>query len=209
MMAFFDERFVDIDLVLRAGGHINRSNLVAFEYACQNFDVLEQFYRQFGCNLLQHPDGFFCLKLQGSKIRSRLLPKSCVHLGIFIALKARDPEITRSAGRIGISQLLQDIETSVPRETLQKVYAPKRRDVSVDESISEEIHKALKTLADLRFIDLLETSIRPLEAINRFAEMARHNNAPDDDAKLQMTIQRGVVFTEDGEETGNGDDDES
>ena len=208
-MTFFDDRFVDIDLVLRAGGHINRSNLVAFEYACQNFDALEQFYKQFGCNLRQHPDGFFCLKLQNSKIRSRLLPKSCVHLGIFIALKARDPEITRSAGRIGINQLLQDIETSVPRETLQKVYAPKRRDVSVDESISEEIHKALKTLAELRFIDLLETSIRPLEAINRFAEMARHNNVPDDDARLQMTIQRGVVFADEGEESGNGEEDES
>lgn len=194
MTIFYDDRFVELDLILRRGGHINRSNLASYDYASQNFDELQKFYGRYGCALFQHPDGFYYLTVKGSLLRSRLLPKSCVHLGIFIALKARDPEITRSAGRISINQLLQDIETSVPRETLQQTYAPKRREATTDASITDELRKAMKTLAELGFIEMTDSAIRPLEAIHRFADVARYDNAPDDEARLQLSIQRGVVF---------------
>jgi len=194
MTIFHDDQFVDIDLLLRKGAHINRSSLARYDFLCRHYDELQVFYRRYGCSLLQHPDGFFFMVVRGGLIRTRLLPKSCMHLGEFIALKARDPEITRSLGKISISQLLQDIETLVPRETLQAVYAPGRRDATVDECISEEITKALKLLVDLGFVEMADKAIRPLEAIHRFAELARHDNDPTDDAKLHMTIQRGVVF---------------
>ena len=113
-----DDQFPYIDLLLRRGGHINRSHLSAYEYVSHHFDQLQDYYRHYHCALTQHPDGFFYLLANGSLLPSRLLPKSCVHLGMFIALKARDPEITQSGGRLSISQLFQDIETSVPRETL-------------------------------------------------------------------------------------------
>jgi len=194
MTIFNDDKFIEVDLQLRRGGHINRSNLASYEYTSQNFEDLQKFYSRYGCSLYQHPDGFFYMAVKGGMFRTKLLPKSCVHLGIFISLKARDPEITRSSGRVLINQLFQDIETSVPREVLQQVYAPKRREAVVDEYISDEIKKALKILADLGFIELTELAIRPLEAINRFAELARYNNEPNDEGKLALTIQRGVVF---------------
>lgn len=209
MTIFHTDQFVEIDLLLRRGAHINRSSLAQYEFLCQNYGELQTFYRRYGCSLFQHPDGFYYMTVKGGLMRSRLLPKSCVHLGEFIALKARDPEITRSLGRIAISQLLLDIETLVPRETLQAVYAPKRRDAVVDEYISDEIMRALKILADLGFIEMTDTAIRPLEAIHRFAELARHDNAPGDDAKLHLNTQRGVVFHDAGAEEeyeGNGDD---
>lgn len=213
MTIFHDEQFVEIDILLRRGAHINRSSLAQYGFLCQHYDELQAFYRRYGCSLLQHPDGFFFMTVKGSLMRTRLLPKTCMHLGEFIALKARDPEITRSLGRISISQLLQDIETLVPRATLQAVYAPGKRDATVDESISEEITKALKLLADLGFVEMADKAIRPLEAIHRFAELARHDNDPSDDAKLHMTVQRGVVFHDAGaneeyERTGddNGQD---
>jgi len=193
-MNFLDKRFADADLILRRGGHVNRSSLDAYEWACDNFAELKEFYSMFSAALRQHPDGFFYLSVSGAKIRSRLLPKQCVHLGIFIALKARDPEITRSSGRIAISQLLADIETTVSRDILQKIYAPKCRENIVDTRIATEINNALKVLSDLCFIELRGDSLKPLEAINRFAELARHDNAPDETARLQMTVERGVVF---------------
>lgn len=193
MTIFYETTFVEIDLLLRRGAHINRSNLVAYDYMRQNFEDLQSYYENYGCTLHQHPDGFFYMAIKNAKFRTRLLPKSCVHLGIFIALKARDPEITRSLGRISINTFMQDIETSIPKHVLQQVYAPNRRDAVVDEAISDEIKRSLKTLADLEFIEISDTVIRPLEAINRFAELARFNNDPDENSRLVLT-ERGIVF---------------
>lgn len=212
-MNYLDREFADVDLILRRGGHINRSALALYDWVCRNHDDLKALYTNYGSTLTQHPDGFFFLTLSGGKLRSRLLPRTCVHLGMFIALKARDPEITRSSGWMGTTQLLHDIETSVPKTALQEVYAPGAKENVVDDRISLAITNALKVLDELCFIELRGDRFRPLEAIGRFAEFARHNNAPDDDARIQMSIERGVVFHDaaDGEEIEdtNNDADET
>lgn len=212
-MIYLDKHFVGADLILRRGGHINRSNLPFYQFLIDNFDELRRFYQGYQCELVQHPDGFFYLLSKGGLIPTRLLPMPCVHLGMFIAMKSRDPEITRSSGRISLENLLQSIETSVPRETLQKVYAPKQRESSADTRIAEEIQKALKMLAEMRFLEIQGDTIRPLEAIQRFAEMARHDNNPDGLSRLVLSEQRGVVFQipdesteEELEESGEGDE---
>lgn len=188
------DKFVGIDLLLRRGGHINRSDFVLYGWVKDNFDELSKFYNHYGCALIQHPDGFYFMAPQKGLIRSRLLPKTCIHLGMFIALKARDPEITRSSGWLQLAQLMQDIETSVPKETLQKVYAPGRKESVVDDRISNEIQNALKILVDLKFAEMTGQALRPLEAIHRFAELARHDNNPGDETKMHLAIERGVVF---------------
>lgn len=212
-MIYLDKHFVGADLILRRGGHINRSNLSFYQFLIDNFDELKGFYHGYQCELVQHPDGFFYLLSKGGLIPTKLLPMPCVHLGMFIAMKSRDPEITRSSGRISLENLLQSIETSVPREALQKVYAPKQRESSTDTRIAEEIQRALKTLAEMRFIEIQGETIRPLEAIQRFAEMARHDNNPDELSRLVLTEQRGVVFqtpdeSADDELEESGEDDE-
>lgn len=208
MSIFNNSEFVDIDLELRHGGHINRSNITAYDYMTKNFDDLQAFYSQYGCQLQQHQDGFFYMLVKGGRFKTSLLPKSCVHLGIFIALKARDPEITQSSGRIGITQLLQDIETSVPRETLQRIYAPKRRDSTVYESITDEILKALKIIAELGFVELIETYLRPLEAINRFSEVARLTSENGEENSDRLISRHGVVIDEQGAELEEGHEDD-
>lgn len=212
-MNYLDKQFVDVDLVLRRGGHINRSDLIAYDWLCNNHDDLKSFYANYGASLTQHPDGFFFLAVsQGAKLRSRLLPKPCIHLGIFIALKARDPEITRSSGWMQLAQLLHDIETTVPKDVLQEVYAPGRKENVVDDRITLAITHALKVLADLCFIESRGDRFRPMEAIHRFAEFARHNNAPDENARIKMTVERGVVFEDAAavdENEDNDNDDET
>ncbi len=206
-MNYLDKRFVDVDVVLRRGGHINRSSLVAYDWLCKNHDELKGFYANYGATLTQHQDGFFFLTAPNAKLRSRLLPKTCVHLGIFIALKARDPEITRLSGWIQTTQILHEIETTVPKDVLQQVYAPGRKESVVDDRITLAIGGALKILADLCFIEIRGDRFRPLEAINRFAEFARHDNAPDENARIRMTIERGVVFHDAGSDEEDGEDD--
>ncbi len=207
-MNYLDRHFVDADLILRRGGHINRSGLSLYQFLIDHFDDLKAFYQGYQCELIQHSDGFFFLISKGGRIPSRILPKPCVHLGIFIALKTRDPEITRSSGRISLPNLMQSIETSVPRETLQQVYAPKQRESSSDNRIAEEIKRALKTLVDLRFIEMHGDAIKPLEAIHRFAELARHDNNPDEISRFVLTEHKGVVFQAFGEENEEEVDDD-
>ena len=206
-MNYLDRQFVDIDIILRRGGHINRTDFVAYDWLCSNHDDLKSFYANYGTSLVQHPDGFFFLTVSGGKLRSRLLPKTCIHLGMFIALKARDPEITRSSGWMQTAQLLHDIETTIPKNVLQQVYAPGRKESVVDDRITQAIGAALKVLNDLRFIEIQGGRFRPMEAINRFAEFARHDNEPDENAKIKMIVERGVVFHEADEEYEEDSDD--
>jgi len=206
-MIYLKHHFIESDLILRRGGHINRSNLPLYQFVTDNYDNLDQFYLGYQCKLTQHQDGFFYLISKGGLIPTRLLPLACIHLGMFIALKMRDPEITRSSGRIDLEGLLRSIEVSVPRDTLQKVYAPKQREASVDTKITEEIQKALKNLARLNFVEIKGQIIKPLESINRFAELARHDNSPDELARIVL-MERGVVFREPVDEDDSEDDDE-
>jgi chromosome condensin MukBEF MukE localization factor len=193
-MIFTTAQFAEIDTALRRGRHISRSEIGAYEFITQNYDDFELFYSAYGVRLIQHPDGFFFLLAKGSLMPTRMLPRSAMHLGMFIAFKRRDPDLTRSDGRMSIAGLIQDLETSVPAETLAQVYAPKQKASLEGERIHTEVMRALKVLADLDFIEINGDQLIALEAINRFAELAKHSNAPTDTAKLGLEVQRGVVF---------------
>jgi chromosome condensin MukBEF MukE localization factor len=210
MNIFMDRTFAEIDVVLRRGGNINRLNITYFNFVAQHFEEMQAFYGKYGCTLHQHTDGCFYINGKDSLLRTRVLPQSAVHLGIFLALKCRDSEITRSSGRINIDQLYRDIETSVPRETLRRAYAPRSTDSTIDEAITDEIERALKILARLGYIEITATALRPLEAINRFADVARYENDPADDEKLRLQMQRGIIFESEngysGEEYDDGKD---
>lgn len=205
-MIFTTQQFAEIDMALRRGRHISRSEIGTYEFITQNFDEFESFYAAYGTRLIQHPDGFFFLLAKGSLMPTRILSRGVMHLGMFIAFKRRDPDLTRSDGRMSISGLIQDLETSVPAETLAQVYAPKQRVSLEGERIHSEVMRVLKVLAELDFIETNGDQLTANEAINRFAELAKHSNAPTETAKIGLEIQRGVVF-DIAEEEMTGEDD--
>jgi len=212
-MIFRNPYFVEIDVILRRGGHINRSDITLYQFMCNYFEDLKSFYEKYQCVLIQHPDGFFVLLSHGGILKTRILPKTCMHLGQFLALKMLDPEMTRLSGKLTIGQLLQFIENTVPRETLQAIYAPKQRESLQYERITEEIIRALDKLKDLRFVKIAGETIKPTEAIYRFMEMARHDNHPDVATREMLTMQRGAEFiaiedTEAQQEDGEGNESE-
>jgi len=199
-MIFHSPEFVDADLTLRRGGHVNRTNFALHGWMCTNFEELESFYSNFGCTLQQHPDGCFFLVSSGKKIKTRVLPKPCIHLGTFLALKARDPEITKTSGWIPIDQLFQDLMTTTSKETLSNVYAPRAKESVISRKISEELKASIKTLSELNFIEVRESALKPLEAVGRFADLARYNNEPDNIAKDRLINQFGMTWTFDDSE---------
>lgn len=207
-MIFTTSQFAEIDTALRRGRHISRGDIGAYEFITQNFDDFESFYAAYGARLIQHPDGFFFLLAKGGLMPTRVLHRSAMHLGMFIAFKRRDPDLTRSDGLMSIAGLIQDLETSVPAETLTQVYAPKQKASLEGERIHAEVMRALKVLSDLDFIEINGDHLFAHDAINRFTEMAKHSNAPNDTAKIGLEIQRGVVF-DIGEELTEEDSDDS
>jgi chromosome condensin MukBEF MukE localization factor len=132
-----------------------------------------------------------------------------MHVGQVIAFLTRDPEITRTAGTIGVETVLQSLTTQ-PLDVLRKTYAPTRGEATIDEGIRLGVQRALRTLETLGFIRWRgDQQFQPTSAINRFAELARHANDPDADAKLFLRAQRGVVLdalTPEKEIEGEGDD---
>lgn len=205
-MIFTTTQFAEVDTALRRGKHISRNDIGTYEFVTQNFDDFESFYAAYGARLIQHPDGFFFLLARGALIPTRLLPQSAMHLGMFIAFKRRDPDLTRSDGRMSIAGLLQDLETSVPADTLTQVYAPKQKASLEGERIHAEVMKALKLLAELDFVEIDGDQLIAHESINRFAELAKHSNAPGETAKLALEVQRGVVFGVNDEMNGEDGD---
>lgn len=193
-MIYLEPRFASTDSVLRRGGHINRSDFADYQYVAEHFDDYERFYQNYGARLVQHPEGFFFLSAKAGALRVRLLPKSAMHLGMFIALKSRDPEITRTSARIPLEVLTAELDNSVPRETLLATYAPKQREASAPSRVLDEVQRCLRLLAELRFIDFDGSQIRPREAIRRFEDLARHENDPDELTRLSLEVRRGVVF---------------
>ncbi len=205
-MMLYSHQFAEIDVALRRGRHLSRHDYLTYEFIAQNFDDLERFYAGYACRLVQHPDGFFFLLGQGL-LPSRKLSRGVMHLGKFIALKARDPELTKANGRISVQELLHDVETSTPPETLTKVYAPKRKEVLTGAAVYEEVLKCLQMLDELGFVSRAGDYVVPREAIHRFAELARHDNSPSDLSKIALEAQRGVVFDEvDDDSTGEADE---
>ena len=192
---YTDTYFVQADVILRRGGHVSSDDVYLYETLARNFDNAKRLYEAYGCNLVQHEDGFFFLVMdKDSALRTKALSKSCMHLGMVIAILTRDPEITRSSGTISEETVLQYL-AALPRDVLQKTYAPKRREATLDQGIRKAVRDALKQLGELGFIRWRgEQRFQPSAAINRFAEMARHGNDPDTTARLFLMVQRGVIF---------------
>lgn len=207
-MIFHSRQYAEIDTALRAGKHLSRHDYLSYEFVAQNFDELERHYGSYGNRLIQHPDGFFFLAGKGL-IPTRLLERSVMHLGKFIALKTRDPELTRSNGRIGMQELLHDVEASTPPQILTKVYSRNRKEVLTGAAAYEEIARALRVLNELGFVEIIAGDVVPREAIHRFAEVARHDNTPSDLARIALEVQRGVLFdmeVQNGENRDEGSD---
>lgn len=205
-MLFTDKQFVDADVRLRRGGHVTTEDVWLYEFMTKNFDELQHFYSAYGSTLMQHEDSFFFLLPQRDGVlRTKELSKGTMLVGQAIARLTRDPETTKSAGLLSQEMVLQVLE-SLPVDTLRKTFVPKRREATLHQGIREAVGQALRQLAALDFIRWKGEVFFATSAINRFIELARHGNAPDEDAKIYLTEQRGVIFEAPPEEPEDSDD---
>ena len=199
--ALDDEHYPEVDLALRRGRHLGRDDGTAYEFLVDAQAHLEGFYRRFGCELIQQSDGYFYLLPSGDKLGRRLLSAAEMLVGQTLALLYLDPATLQHGGVASQDTLLQRLGTVHGAEELVRIFdARKMRRSKRDERVAAEIVRtkvgsALRRLADLGFIDLLDNAqVRLRPALMRFAEPVRGLGEPG--AALQRLIRVGEVVLE-------------
>lgn len=209
--AIADEQFPEVDLMLRRGRHIGRDDGVAYDYLIDAQALLEEFYRRFGCELLQNSgDGYFYLLPSGDRLGRRQLSVGEMVVGQTLALLYLDPASLQQGGLVERSVLLQRLAGLLGTETLVRTLNPRKRKYDeriAAETVRTQVGEALRRLADLGFVDLIdEARLRLRPALMRFAEPVR--GLADSSAALERLVARGEVVLGAVTEEGEGADEE-
>lgn len=208
--ALDDEHYPEVDLALRRGRHIGRDDGTMYEYLVDAQALLEAFYRRFGCELIQQSDGFFYLLPSGDRLGRRQLSAGEMLVGQTLALLYLDPATLQHGGIIGRESLLQRLSALLGTDVLVRTLDPRRaRKGKYDERIAAvavrtKVGDALRRLADLGFVDVLDdTRLRLRAALMRFAEPVR--GLGDRSVALERLVRVGEVVLDDGEQAADED----
>jgi chromosome partition protein MukE len=203
-----DDRFPEVDLMLRRGRHIGRDDGAAYDYLAEAQVLLEPFYRRFGSELIQQNDGYFYLLPSGDRLGRRRLSVGEMLVGQVLALLYLDPATLQHGGVVTREALLQRLSGLLGTNVLVRTLNPRKR--KYDERIAAEtvrvqVGEALRKLADLGFVDVVDSArLRLRPALMRFAEPVRGLAAPSD--ALERLVAHGEVLLGGADETENGDE---
>ncbi|HET9955841.1 MAG TPA: chromosome partition protein MukE [Polyangiaceae bacterium] len=189
------ECFPDVDLALRRGRHIDRSDEAWFTFLSDAAEHLDPLYRRFECELVHKSDGYYYLLPTGDKISRRQLSVAEMLVGQALTLLYLDTASLEHGGVVTREQLIGQLAGTLGSDALIKLLNPKRK--RYDERVAEEtvrskIAEAVRRLSTLGFVDVVEDSaIRLRPALLRFAEPVRGNAAPE--AALTRLLEKGEL----------------
>lgn len=199
--AIADEHFPDVDLMLRRGRHIGRDDGSAYDYLVDAQDLLEAFYRRYGCELVQKSDGYFYLLPAGDRLGRRQLSVGEMLVGQTLALLYLDPLTLQGAGLVHGEMLLQRLSGLLSPEVLVRTLNPRKRKFDervAAETVRAQVGEALRRLEDLGFVDVVdESQLRLRPALMRFAEPVR--GLQDPQLALERLVAQGEVLVNDVE----------
>jgi chromosome partition protein MukE len=203
-----DERFPDVDLMLRRGRHIGRDDGAAYDYLVDAQALLESFYRRFGCELIQQSDGYFYLLPSGDRLGRRQLSAGEMLVGQTLALLYLDPSTLEHGGLVRRETLLERLAGLIGQDVLVRTLNPRRRRYDeriAAETVRTQVAEALRRLSDLGFVDAVdEAGLRLRPALMRFAEPVR--GVGDRAAALERLVASGEVLLGDvGDQETNGE----
>jgi len=195
-----DELFPDVDLALRRGRHVDREDQLWYTFLVDAQALLEAFYRRFGCELIHPADGYFYLLPTADKMGRRHLSVPEMLVGQALTLLYLDPATLEHGGVIQRADALSHLAAVMGSDALTRTFNPKRK--RVDERVAQEtvrgkFAEALRRLAALGFVDLLESdALRLRPGLLRFAEPVRGRGSPAE--ALERLVARGELVLGDG-----------
>lgn len=193
-----DDLFPDVDLALREGRHIASDEPATYGFVREAQAFLEPFYRRYSCELVQANDGYFYLRPSGDRLGRRHLSAGEMLVGQALALLYLDPATVQSGGAALRGHVVELLDNLVGKDKLVQALnrrrSGKRAERVAQELVRKEIDHALRTLARLGFIEILEGErLRLRPSILRFAEPVRGTGDPA--AELQRLIERREAVT--------------
>lgn len=190
-----DDLFPAVDLALRRGRHVGREDDAEYSFLVDALDHLEALYRRFGAELVHKSDGYFYLLPVGDRLRRSALSAGEMLVGQALALLYLDPSSLQTGGVVEREAVLQRLSASIGTDGLQRVLHPQQRRFDervAAETVRKKVAQALRGLADLGFVDLVDDErLRLRPALTRFAEPVR--SATDPQAALALLVARGEV----------------
>jgi len=195
-----DELFPDVDLALRRGRHVDRDESLWYSFLVDGQALLEEFYRRFGCELVHPSEGYFYLLPTSDRLGRRHLSVPEMLVGQALTLLYLDPTTLQHGGVVKRSDALSHLAAVMGSDALTRAFNPKRK--RLDERVAQEtvrakFAEALRRLATLGFVDLLEAeNLRLRPGLMRFAEPVRGRGSPAE-APGQL-VARGELVLGDG-----------
>lgn len=199
-----DEHFPDVDLALRRGRHVGRDDGSAYTYLVDAAMYLEPFYRRFGCELVHPSDGFFYLLSAGDGFGRRQLTVAEMLVGQTLALTYLDPATVQHGGVVTRDSIAERLTGLVGKEALVRALNPRRK--KYDERVAAEtargqIAEALRRLADLGFVDVLDDArVRLRSALLRFADPVRTLGDPARELEKLIGAGKAGPLVNEGDE---------
>ncbi|HTX23228.1 MAG TPA: chromosome partition protein MukE [Steroidobacteraceae bacterium] len=208
--AIADTHFPEVDLMLRRGRHVGRDDGTAYDYLVDAQALLEDFYRRFGCELVQRSDGYFYLLPSGDRLGRRQLSAGEMLVGQTLALLYLDPATLQHGGLVGREVLLQRLSGLLGVDVLVRTLSPRKRKYDeriAAETVRTQVGEALRRLADLGFVDIVDDArLRLRPALMRFAEPVRGLSDPN--TALERLVASGEALMGEGTSADDGANDE-
>lgn len=210
-VAIADDVFPELDLALRRGRHIDRSDHAQYTLLVEFQAELEHFYRRYGWQLVQRKDGYFFLLPNSPRLGRRHLSAGEMLVGQALALLYLDPASLDQGAAISREQVLAQLASTLGNEALLRAFNPKRRrhdERVAEETVRAKVGEALRRLSSLGFLDVIEDErLRLRPALLRFAEPARGTLPPEE--ALARLAEAGEIVLEPESESAFEEDAET
>lgn len=207
-----DDDFPELDLALRRGRHVDRDDGAWYALLSDGQELLEPFYRRYGCELIHKTDGYYYLLPTGDKISRKQLAVPDMIVGQALALLYLDPAQIDRGGYITHEELVSQLSTVLGSDALIAAFhTAKGKRKRVDERIAQRnvrkrVAEAVRRLATMGFVEVSKDgNVRLRAALMRFAEPVRGMSEPA--AMLEKLVQQGeVVLAPDEQAEHDGED---
>src|SRR5688572_429656 len=104
-----DAEFPALDLALRRGFHVDRDSGGWYTLLSEAQELLEGFYRRYGCELIHKTDGYYYLLPTSDQLPRRQLSVQDMLVGQALALLYLDPISLERGGLVTREQLIEQL----------------------------------------------------------------------------------------------------
>lgn len=204
-----DDEFPALDLALRAGRHVDRDELAWYQLLLDAQDLLEPFYRRYGCELIHKSDGYFYLLPSGDRLPRRHLAVGDMVVGQALALLYLDPASVERGGVVAREQVVAQLVAVLGESGLVQTFHGKKK--RIDERVAHKmvrakIAEAVRRLAPLGFVDVIgDDQLKLRAALMRFAEPVRGTGAPAEALARLVAEGEAAMAPDDAEPDAEAD----